>query len=116
MNRISRIVAALCAIGVASAAVPALAQSEDYSIAKVIKQGTTGHAISGSGTVQVQVQVNADGTHKVIKILKSSNHGDDNAAMEIAQNSTYRPARRGSTPITGSAIYRRLRPWRRSGG
>jgi TonB family protein len=100
MNRISRIVAALCAIGVASAAVPALAQSEDYSIAKVIKQGTTGHAISGSGTVQVQVQVNADGTHKVIKILKSSNHGDDNAAMEIAQNSTYRPARRGSTPIT----------------
>jgi TonB family protein len=100
MNRISRIVAGLCAIGVASAAVPTLAQSEDYSIAKVIKQGPTAQPISGSGTVQVQVQVNADGTHKVIKVLKSTNRGDDNAAMEIAQNSTYRPARRGSTPVT----------------
>ena len=100
MNRISRIVAVLSALTIASSAVPALAQSEDYSIAKVIKQGSTSQPIAGSGTVQVQVQVNADGTHKVIKVLRSSNPGDNAAAMEIAQNSTYRPARRGSTPIT----------------
>jgi TonB family protein len=100
MNRISRIVAGISALTIVVAAVPAFAQSEDYSIAKVIKQGTTTQPIAGSGTVQVQVQVNADGTHKVVKVLKSDNRGDNAAAMEIAQTSTYRPARRGSTPIT----------------
>ena len=101
MNRINRIVAGVAALTIASAAVPALAQNaKDYSIAKVIKQGSTSQAIAGSGTVLVQVQVNADGTHKAIKVLKSSNAGDNAAAMEIAQNSTYRPARRGSTPVT----------------
>ena len=100
MNRINRIVAGITALTIAAAALPALAQSEDYSIAKVVKQGTTSHPVAGSGTVQVQVQVNADGTHKAIKVLRSSNPGDNAAAMEIAQNSTYRPARRGSTPIT----------------
>jgi TonB family protein len=100
MNRISRIVAGFSALTIAVAAAPAFAQSQDYSIAKVIKQGTTTQPIAGSGTVLVQVQVNADGTHKVVKILKSDNTGDNAAAMEIAQTSTYRPARRGSTPIT----------------
>ncbi|MGA7569312.1 MAG: tetratricopeptide repeat protein, partial [Candidatus Aquilonibacter sp.] len=99
-NRISRIVAGFSALTIAVAAAPAFAQSQDYSIAKVIKQGTTTQPIAGSGTVLVQVQVNADGTHKVVKILKSDNTGDNAAAMEIAQTSTYRPARRGSTPIT----------------
>ena len=100
MNRINRIVAGISALTIAVAAAPAFAQSQDYSIAKVIKQGTTTHPIAGSGTVLVQVQVNADGTHKVVKILKSDNSGDNAAAMDIAQSSTYRPARRGSTPIT----------------
>jgi TonB family protein len=100
MNRINRIVAGLAALSIASAALPALAQSADFSLAKVIKQGTTTQPIAGSGTVQVQVQVNADGSHKVIKILKSTNAGDNAAAMEIAQNSSYRPARNGSKPVT----------------
>jgi TonB family protein len=100
MNRINRIVAGLAALSIASAALPALAQSADFSLAKVIKQGTTTQPIAGSGTVQVQVQVNADGSHKVVKILKSTNAGDNAAAMEIAQNSSYRPARNGSKPVT----------------
>ncbi len=100
MNRINRIIACISALAIAAAAAPGLAQSDNYSIAKVIKQGTTTQPIAGSGTVQVQVQVNADGTHKVVKVLKSNNPGDNAAALEIAQNSTYRPARRGSTPIT----------------
>lgn len=100
MNRINRIVAGLAALSIASAALPALAQSADFSLAKVVKQGTTTQPIAGSGTVQVQVQVNADGSHKVIKILKSTNAGDNAAAMEIAQNSSYRPARNGSKPVT----------------
>ena len=73
MNRISRIVAGFSALTIAVVAAPAFAQSQDYSIAKVIKQGTTTQPIAGSGTVLVQVQVNADGTHKVVKILKSDN-------------------------------------------
>jgi tetratricopeptide (TPR) repeat protein len=100
MNRINRIIAGISALTIVAAAVPALAQSEDYSIAKVIKQGTTSQPVAGSGTVQVQVQVNADGTHKVVKVLRSDNPGDNAAALEIAANSTYRPARRGSTPVT----------------
>lgn len=96
----SRIVAATCTIAMAVTSVPALAQSGDFTIAKVTKQGTTSHSIAGPGTVTVQVQVNANGTHKAIKVIRSTNHGDDAAAMEIAQNSSYRPAHRGSTPVT----------------
>ena len=53
----------------------------------------------GKGNVKIQVQVNADGSHKVIKVISSTNHSDDAAAMDIAQSSTYIPARRGSKPI-----------------
>jgi TonB family protein len=80
---------------------PASAQyANEYVPAKLIKQGTTTHSIAGNGTVVVQVQVNADGSHKAIRVIKSSNSGDNAAAMDIAQTSTYRPAHRGQTPIT----------------
>ncbi|MEO6836251.1 MAG: hypothetical protein ABI231_10165, partial [Candidatus Tumulicola sp.] len=46
------------------------------------------------------VQVNADGTHKAIKVIKTTNSGDNAAALDIATNSTYRPAHRGTTPVT----------------
>lgn len=74
--------------------------ANQFAPAKLIKQGGTSTPIAGSGTVVVQVQVNADGSHKAIKIIHSSNPGDNDAAMEIAQNSSYRPAHRGTTPIT----------------
>ncbi|HUN29827.1 MAG TPA: TonB family protein [Alphaproteobacteria bacterium] len=106
MNRIIRIAATLGALGLTATSLPALAQSANYfTPAKVSKQGPTTHDIAGSGTVQVQVQVNADGTHKVIKILKSTNRGDDAAALDIAQNSTYVPAKRGNTPQTTFYTY-----------
>lgn len=100
MNRIARIGAAVCAFGIAAAATPALAQSGSFTLAKVTKQGPPSHNIAGSGTVQVQVQVNADGSHKAIKVLNSTNPGDNAAAMDIAQSSTYSPAHRGSAPVT----------------
>ncbi len=89
------------AILIALVAQPALAQyANEFTPAKLLHQGnTTSAAIAGSGTVVVQVQVNADGTHKAVKVIHSSNGGDNAAAMEIAQNSTYRPAHRGSTPV-----------------
>lgn len=96
-----RIVAPVVAALVALAQLPALGQyANEYSKPKLLKQGTTTQPIAGSGTVIVQVQVNADGSHKATHVIKSTNSGDNAAAMEIAQNSTYRPAHRGSTPIT----------------
>jgi len=92
-----------CAVLVALALSPLAARaqySNEYSPAKLLKQGQTAHSIAGSGTVVVQVQVNADGTHKAIRVIKSSNSGDNAAALDIAQTSTYRPAHRGQTPIT----------------
>ena len=80
---------------------PALAQyANEFTPAKLISQGKTTHDIAGSGTVVVQVQVNADGSHKVIKVLRSSNAGDNAAAMDIAQTSSYRPAHRGDKAET----------------
>jgi len=100
MKRILRIAAGACALGVVAAAVPVLAQSGNFSLAKVTKQGPPSHNIAGSGTVEVQVEVNADGSHKAIKVLNSTNPGDNAAAMDIAQSSSYSPAHRGSTPVT----------------
>lgn len=106
MKSITRVAAAACALPVVLTAAPALAQyANEFSIAKVTKQGRTSHSIAGPGTVKVQVQVNADGSHKVIKVLSSSNHGDDAAAMEIAQTSTYRPAHRGAKAIASFYDY-----------
>lgn len=83
------------------AALPAGAQyANQFVPARLLHQGTTTHSIVGSGTTVVQVQVNADGTHKAIKVIHSTNPGNDAAAMDIAQNSVYHPAHRGSTAVT----------------
>ncbi len=73
--------------------------ANEFTPAKLLAQGKTTHDIAGSGTVVVQVQVNADGSHKVVKVLRSTNAGDNAAAMDIAQNSSYHPAHRGTTPV-----------------
>ncbi len=100
MKSFSRIVAGASAIAIASAASPALAQyANEYTPPKLVHKGSTSKAIAGNGTVIVQVQVNPDGSHKVTRVLKSTNPGDNDAAMEIAQNSTYRPGKKGSAAI-----------------
>jgi tetratricopeptide (TPR) repeat protein len=92
-------VAALAAIGASS--LPALAQyANEFTLAKVSRMGTSSHAVAGSGTVTVQVQVNADGTHKVVRVIKSTNPGDNAAAMDIAATSSYTPAKRGNKAET----------------
>jgi hypothetical protein len=99
MKRISP-VAAILAAAVALASSPANAQyANEFVPAKLIKQGTTSVSIAGTGIVVVQVQVNADGSHKAIKVIRSTNHGDNAAALSIAQSSSYRPAHRGTTPV-----------------
>jgi TonB family protein len=102
MIRSIRIVAGATAVAAAAAlALPANAQyANEFTPAKLIHQGSTSKAIAGSGTVVVQVQVNANGSHHVVKVIRSTNRGDNAAAMDIAANSQYRPAHRGKTPVT----------------
>ncbi|HUA09629.1 MAG TPA: TonB family protein [Candidatus Acidoferrales bacterium] len=102
-----RITAATAALAFALAATPAFAQyANEFTPAKVTHQGTTTHDIAGSGTVRVKVQVNADGTHKVIQVESSTNPGDNAAAVEIAQNSSYSPAHRGKMPVDSFYTFR----------
>jgi tetratricopeptide (TPR) repeat protein len=99
MKRSLPLAVTLAGLAVFASSIPAAAQyANEFSPARLTKQGTTALPIAGSGTVVVQVQVNADGTHKATKVIKSSNAGDNDAAMDIAQNSTYRPAHKGTAP------------------
>jgi tetratricopeptide (TPR) repeat protein len=101
MNQPLRVLSIAVATLFAVGQIPALAQyANEFVPAKLIKEGKTSTTIAGSGKVVVQVQVNADGSHKVTKIISSTNSGDNAAAIEIANSSTYRPARRGTAPIT----------------
>ncbi|MBC5799773.1 MAG: hypothetical protein GIX03_11765 [Candidatus Eremiobacteraeota bacterium] len=70
-----------------------------YVPPKLIKQGTSSSPIAGKGIVVVQVLVNKDGSFKVNKILRSTNQGDNAAALEIARNATYRPASHGAQKL-----------------
>jgi tetratricopeptide (TPR) repeat protein len=104
MIRITRMAAAAAAVFAAvTLAAPANAQSysNQFSQAKLLHRANSSVPIAGSGTVVIQVQVNADGTHKVTRIIRSTNPGDNAAAIDIATNSTYSPQHRGKTPVTG---------------
>lgn len=83
----------------AFAAPPALAQGSYYFAPKLLKQGKSTAPITGPGTVVVKVLVNADGTFKVQSVIKSTNHGDDQAALEIARSSKYKPATRSGKSV-----------------
>jgi|HubBroStandDraft_4_1064222.scaffolds.fasta_scaffold00020_35 TonB family protein len=101
MKLFLRLIVPAVAVSVAFAQTPAFAQyANEFVPAKLLHQGKTSQPIVGNGKVVVQVEVHPDGSHKAIKVISSTNQGDNAAAMEIAQNSTYRPARRGATPIT----------------
>jgi tetratricopeptide (TPR) repeat protein len=99
MKRFLSLAVSLAGLAVFASTIPAAAQyANEFSPAKLVRQGTTALPIAGSGTVVVQVQVNADGSHKATKVIKSTNAGDNDAAMDIAQNSTYKPAHKGTKP------------------
>ena len=100
MNVSTRLAAALGTLAFATASLPAAAQlANDYTAPKLVHQGTTSKAVAGKGTVVVQVQVSPNGSHKVTRVLKSTNPGDNAAALEIAQNSSYRPAVRAGKHV-----------------
>ena len=76
-----------------------------YRPPKLIKQGTATSPVAGSGTVRLQVRVNPDGTFQVQKIVSSTNHGDDAAAIEIAKTAQYAPAIKGGKKVVAFYTY-----------
>ncbi len=101
MNRFSVVLFFATAAAMGFSARPAMAACNGNVVAaSVITQGKYSSAVAGVGSVEVQVQVNPDGSHTVTKIYKSTNHGDDDAAREIAQTSTYRPATCDGRPMS----------------
>lgn len=70
-----------------------------YTPPKVISRAPNVVEPKGKGTVVVQVMVNANGTFKVMRVLSSTNPGDNAAAMDIAKHSTYAPAMRNGKPV-----------------
>lgn len=90
---------ALGAISLASFPLAALAQtSQFYSPPKIIKQGTATSPIVGKGSVTLKVFVKKNGAVGSVAVVKSTNHGDDAAAVEIAKSSTYKPGARDAKP------------------
>ena len=91
---------ALGAICIASLPLTGLAQTSTYyTPPKLIKQGTATSPVVGMGAVTVQVFVKKNGSIGGVKVQKSTNHGDDAAATEIAKSSTYKPGYRDAKPI-----------------
>jgi TonB family protein len=91
---------ALGAICLALTPLASLAQtSQFYTPPKIIKQAEPTVPVAGKGAVTVQVYVKKNGSIGSVKIQKSTNHGDDAAALEIAKNSTYKPGYRDAKPI-----------------
>jgi hypothetical protein len=98
MNRRSRITIALATLTFALAPLGASAALTNIVAPKLLVKGTASASIVGKGRVIIQVLVNPDGSHRATHVIHSTNPGDNQAAMQIAQSSTYRPARRNGKP------------------
>ena len=94
-------VAAGAAAFIGASALPAAAvYATDYVAPKLAHQGKTSVPIAGSGSVIVKVLVKADGTFQVVNVVRSTNTGDNAAALDLAKNSTYHVGLRGGKPTT----------------
>lgn len=102
----SRFLKASLTIAAVAYALPAAAATSNevkfnyYFPPKLVKRASPRVPGAGPGKVIVQVQVNANGTFQVTRIIKSTNHGDDAAALDIARRSAYKPATRGGKRMT----------------
>jgi hypothetical protein len=106
MFRISRPLAVAVLLGSALGASPrsALAQTSQFYVPpKILKQGTAGSAFAGSGKVSIKVLIRKDGSLGSASVVKSTNHADDAAALQIAKSSTYKAGTHDGKP--GDAFY-----------
>src|ERR1700737_1157278 len=93
-------VLALGAISLASFPTAAPAQTSTYyTPPKLLKQGTSDAPVVGTGAVRGKVFVKKKGPSGTAQVMKSTNHGDDAAATQIAKTSTYKPGLRDGKPI-----------------
>jgi tetratricopeptide (TPR) repeat protein len=71
-----------------------------FTPAKLLANGKSTTPVAGKGTVLVKVFVRADGTVDVTKtaVTKSTNPGDNAAAIEAANTAKYKPAARDGKP------------------
>jgi tetratricopeptide (TPR) repeat protein len=101
VHRSSRLLTALAlgALPLATFPLAASAQtSKFYSPPKIVKYGKATTPVAGSGVVELKVFVKKNGSVGNVQVLNSTNHGDDKAAMEIAQTSTYKPGSLDAKP------------------
>lgn len=70
-----------------------------YTPPKLVSRAAGTLEPAGKGSVTVQVQLDVHGKVVSTRILRTSNSGDNAAALEIAQHSTYATAMRGSKPV-----------------
>jgi tetratricopeptide (TPR) repeat protein len=84
-----------CALLVALPMVASAQTAVPDSGPKLATRGTNATAPAGPGAVTVKVFVKKDGTFDVAGVLRTTNPGDNAAALEIAKSSTYKPAVRG---------------------
>jgi tetratricopeptide (TPR) repeat protein len=89
----------LVAAATLAVAAPAGAQNAGHTAPKLVTRGTNCTQIAGAGVVMVQVFVRKDNSFDVRQVLRSTNHGDDEAALEIARSSTYQAATAGGQPV-----------------
>jgi len=100
VERTPRLLAALAIGSLALAPLAAPAQTGTfYTPPKLLKKAAPSVPIAGSGAVTVQVFVHKDGSIGNVKVQKSTNHGDDAAALDVAKNSTYKAGVRDGKPI-----------------
>lgn len=69
-----------------------------YTPPKVITRGTNTTPAAGAGSVTVKVLVKANGTAGNVTIVKSTNPGDNAAAIEVAKTSKYAPGKHNDKP------------------
>jgi Tfp pilus assembly protein PilF len=91
---------AIVALSLGALPVGAPAQTAVFYVPpKLLSRGTNTTPVTGKGTVTVKVFVHASGKADIPPaVSKSTNHGDDAAALEIAKTSTYKPGAKDGRP------------------
>ena len=100
--RMLRPLAALALGAISIASLPSASRAQQparYKPPLLVAQGSPKAPILGAGSVTLTIFVRKSGAPGAVKIAKSSNHGDDAAALEIAKNSTFRPGLSDDRPV-----------------
>ncbi len=89
---------ALIALALAAPLAASAQLTGTYTPPKVLTRGTSTAPAAGAGEITVKVLLKSNGTASSASIVKSSNPGDNAAALEIARTSKYAPGKHGGKP------------------